>query len=220
MVFRTISIILFCVISLVGYSQEVENKISLEEWNKPEYQSANAAIDAMYLNDTEKEVVKLMNYARMNGKLFARTYLIRYIQGYKVKKTSYLSTLIDALETLPALKPYIVSTGLCKAAKDHAEDLGQNGKTGHVGTDGSKMADRIERYSEWGIIIGENCSYGSKTALSVVCDLLVDEGVVTYGHRKNILSKEFNFVGVAFRPHSLYKNGCVIDFAGTIVSEK
>ena len=220
MVFRIIYTLLFCVFSFVGYTQEAQNKISFEEWNTPQYQAANSAGDAIYLNDTEKEVVKLMNSARMNGKLFARTYLIRYMQGFKVAKTSYLSTLIDALETLPSLKPFSPSPGLTKAAKDHAEDLGQNGKTGHVGTDGSRMANRIEKYAEWGEIIAENCSYGTKTALDIVCTLLIDEGVVTYGHRKNILSKDHNFVGVATSTHTLYKYSCVMDFAGAIVAEK
>ena len=32
------------------------------------------------------------------------------------------------------------------------------------------------------------------------------------GHRKNILSEEFNSVGVAIRPHKSYRVNCVTDF--------
>lgn len=216
MTFRTICTLVFCTISFFTFSQEV----SIEEWNNPKYQAANSAASADYMNDVEKEVVKLMNYARMDGKLFARTYLIRYVQGFNVKKTSYLSTLIEALETIPSRKPLTPSPGLTKSARDHATDLGKNGTMGHVSSDGSRMANRIERYAEWGDIIAENCSYGTKTALDIVCTLLIDEGVVTYGHRKNILSEEHNFVGVATAPHASYKWDCVMDFAGSIIKEK
>lgn len=195
-------------------------EISLEEWNKPEYEAANSAKNVDYMSDIEKETIRLMNCARMNGKLFARTYLIRYIQGYNPKKTNYLSSLIDALETATPSFAINPSKGLCKSARDHAKDLGTNGITGHTGSDGSKMANRIERYVEWGDVIAENCSYGTKTALDIVCTLLIDEGVVTLGHRKNILSKEHKFAGVAIEPHSLYKTCSVTDFAGAILSEK
>jgi hypothetical protein len=216
MAFRTICTLVFCTISFFTFSQEV----SIDEWNSPKYRPANSAATVDYMNDVEKEVVRLMNCARMDGKLFARTYLIRYMQGYNVSKTNYLSTLINALENIPPGKPLIPSSGLTKSARDHAKDLGENGKMGHVGTDGSKMANRIERYTEWGDIIAENCSYGTKTALDIVCTLLIDEGVVTYGHRKNILSAEHNVVGVATAPHTAYKWDCVMDFAGSIIKEK
>lgn len=49
------------------------------------------------------------------------------------------------------------------ACNDHVNDTGPKGVTGHVGTDGSSLEDRIERYAEWMGSIGENISFGQKT---------------------------------------------------------
>lgn len=190
------------------------------EWEKPEYAEADAGKNSVYFNPTEKEVLKLINFARMNGPLFARTYLVRYFENYKVKKTAFVSSLIDQLEVLTPLKPLTPSKGLSQSARDHAYDLGKNGKTGHVGTDGSRMAGRIERYVQWGEVIAENCNYGGKEPIDIVCSLLIDEGVNSLGHRKNILSMDHKYIGIAFAFHTTYKFNCVMDFAGSILSEK
>lgn len=53
-------------------------------------------------------------------------------------------------------------------------------------------------------------------AQEIVIQLLIDDGVLSRGHRKNILSNEFNFVGVSFGQHSKHKCICVMDFASEI----
>ena len=50
--------------------------------------------------------------------------------------------------------------GLTHSAKDHTDDIGPKGIAGHDGSDGSHMSDRIERYGEWMVTIGENISFG------------------------------------------------------------
>ena len=60
----------------------------------------------------------------------------------------------------PALPAYEWDEGLTSAARDHANDIGPKGITGHTGSDGSSMTDRIERYGEWMGHIGENISFG------------------------------------------------------------
>ena len=60
--------------------------------------------------------------------------------------------------------------------------------------------------------VGENCSYGYDQAIDIVLTLMIDEGIKDVGHRKNILSEDFNSVGVAIRPHKNYRINCVIDF--------
>jgi len=51
------------------------------------------------------------------------------------------------------------------------------------------MSDRIERYGEWQGTIGENIDYGgAKEAKQVLLHLMVDDGVSSRGHRKNIFN--------------------------------
>ena len=63
----------------------------------------------------------------------------------------------------------------------------------------------------------ENICYGSRDARSIVVMLLVDAGVGSRGHRKNILSPDFAVAGAAFGPHAGYGAMCVIDFAACFV---
>ena len=59
---------------------------------------------------------------------------------------------------------------------------------------------------------GENISYGDDNARNIVIQLLVDDGVPSRGHRKNILNFKFDEVGVSVGKHSGYGSMCVIDF--------
>lgn len=43
------------------------------------------------------------------------------------------------MEKQQALEPMTWSDNLAKAASDHVQDTGSEGKTGHVGTDGSSV---------------------------------------------------------------------------------
>lgn len=67
---------------------------------------------------------------------------------------------IEFLRTQKPLNPYAWDDGLTNAARDHADDIGPKGITGHTGSDGSSMTDRIERYGDWMGHIGENISFG------------------------------------------------------------
>jgi len=109
-----------------------------------------------------------------------------------------------------------LSDELCQAAQDHVNDIGPKGHTGHTGTDGSITWDRVNRYCEWRKACAENIDYMSHSAPEIVLSMLVDDDVPSRGHRKNILSKEFTRVGIAYGPHRDFGTICVLVFAGWV----
>ena len=46
--------------------------------------------------------------------------------------------------------------------------------------------------------------------------LLVDDGVPSRGHRKNIFNSEFNYVGIAVAGHPQYGKCCILDYSGQV----
>jgi len=50
-----------------------------------------------------------------------------------------IKQLIEWLKKAPTVKPLKWDDNLAKAAKDHIEDMGPSGATGHTGRDGSSF---------------------------------------------------------------------------------
>lgn len=111
---------------------------------------------------------------------------------------------------VPALK---WSAPLALAALDHARYLGRTGAMSHLGSKGEEPSDRAQRYGSKASLFGENISFGPSVARQVITDLLVDDGVKSRGHRRNMLSPDFTEVGAACGPHKRYGTVCVIAFA-------
>jgi uncharacterized protein YkwD len=111
------------------------------------------------------------------------------------------------------MPPLLPAKGLFLAAKNHVDDTGPKGITGHTGSDRSSMGQRINRYGEWNGIAGENISYGHNTGSAIVVQLLIDDGVSNRGHRNNILNRNFKYAGGAIGSHARFTYLCVIDYA-------
>lgn len=97
---------------------------------------------------------------------------------------------IAYLKTLSTLQTFKLSKGLTLAARDHCYDIGPSGGASHLGTDGSSMADRIEKYGIWHRAISENISFNEITGRNIVLQLIIDDGNETRSHRKNIFNPE------------------------------
>jgi hypothetical protein len=146
------------------------------------------------------------------GKLFfnpERTPLpIQTIEG-----VAALDECIRTVENTEPMPPLSPSRGLTLAAREMTQEQGVTTRTGHIGSHGSTMTERIERYGEWRRFIAENISYGFEKPEDIVVFLLIDDGVSDRGHRENLLNGELNRIGVSIGPHRRYKAMCVMDFA-------
>lgn len=118
---------------------------------------------------------------------------------------------LRAQQPVPALE---WADGMFRAARDHVRDQGPRGATGHDGSDGSTMDSRIRRYGAWAGTAAENIDYGSANARDVLISLLVDDGVPSRGHRRNIFNSNVRVMGAACGEHTRYRTMCVIDYAG------
>jgi len=157
-------------------------------------------------------VIREINLARENPSLYA-TFVAEARPLHMIEHGRAVDEAVRFLKRARPLQPLAVSPGMSHAAADHcAEQI--EGQLGHDGADRSSPGDRITRYGAWSATWGENISYAQKTARGVVLSLIIDDGVRSRGHRKNIFNPKFNFAGAAFGPHARYRTVCTIDFAG------
>lgn len=124
-----------------------------------------------------------------------------------------LDEAIAFLESVRPVGPLRFNEGLARAARLHAQDLGPRGALEHVGADGSRLSDRLNRLGRWHGLIAENISTGEAEARQVVIQLLVDDGMAGRGHRKNLFNPDLHQAGAGSAPHRDYRVVTVIDYA-------
>ncbi|EGR31942.1 scp-like extracellular, putative [Ichthyophthirius multifiliis] len=126
---------------------------------------------------------------------------------------------MNFLNRQQSLEPLKLNDQMSKAAQDHANDIGPKGITGHNGSDGSTMTSRLEKYGDWMGKIGENICFGGNTAVDIIVQLIIDDGVSNRGHRMNIFGKDYKVTGIAAAKHSQYDICCVLDYASEYTSK-
>lgn len=198
---------------------------SVSDWNEKILDTAKGS---SYLNDLEESIVFELNLVRSNPSKYAQDYikpLLNMFDGRLFKYPGQLPIITkegkkavqECIRVLRQTEPVGIlhpNAELSKAANDLVSFQAKNGKVGHIGKNRSTMVDRIEKYGEWEVRIAENISYGHHNARQIVIALLVDDGVPSRGHRKNILNNDFKVVGIATGQHPKYGTMCVMDFAG------
>jgi uncharacterized protein YkwD len=192
-------------------------------------QPAKVAVTQLDLlgSPQEREILAEINLARTNPAQYL-SYLEDFKKSYRGKEIKYsdgstlvtnegVSALEEAISFVRGLKPLPpleLRKGLILGAKDHVNDLVKTGQSGHRGSDGSMLEDRLNRYGNWSVSVGEDIVYRSRKAREDVIALIIDDGVKSRGHRKNIFKSDFHVIGLALSPASKTPPMCVITFAG------
>lgn len=196
---------------LVATSLVMFNVLSLsaqtDAWTAQQIESADLARHLAGWSDVEKDVVLHTNLVR----LYPLKYLKVEVKPWDYpkryasldKSNTYYQGLVRELRSRSALDPLKPSPELKASASCFAAAQGQTGATGH---------DR-SRTGCPELNTGENCDYGMRTGRDIVMHLLVDEGVPSLGHRKNILNPSYRTIGVGHAPHRRYGTVTVQDFS-------
>ncbi len=220
---KTTATILFLIIANFAFGN---NPITQNE--------LNTAANATYLSPIEKEIILEINRFRSDPAKYANDYIAPLSKHYNNKLLKYpgekisirtqegVKALYECVSELQKATPKPImypNKALTKAASDHQKDQTKTGKTGHTGSDNSTLKERIERYGKWQVRIAENIAYGNTSARQILIFLLIDDGVKSRGHRKNMLNPDLKVVGVSFGKHPVYRTMCVMDFAGGMENE-
>jgi uncharacterized protein YkwD len=181
----------------------------------------------------EADVLKWLNVARTNPKAFAAKLAAEVLVKFAGKIYHHASgdimtnegiaavkSAIQVLSKTRKMKPLTFASGLNKAALRHAKDQGSKGLFAHNGSDGKDPFQRMSLYGKWSGMAAENMASGYKGGFDIVAQLIIDDGVSSRGHRKNILNPKLLKVGIATQPHKTYRWICVQDFATSFVSKK
>ena len=195
--------------------------------SKPKTASAKTAPTPPLISALEQATIDEINLARSNPSAYIK-FLEDFKQLYRGREIHYpdglvlvtnegvapLDEAITFMRLLKPLPPLRLSAGMVLAAKDHMNDLVKTGKSGHKGSDGSTVGDRLSRYGTWADSLGEDIVYHSRSARDDIVALIIDDGTSTRGHRKNIFKSDFHAIGIALSPPLKSGTLCVITFAG------
>lgn len=174
----------------------------------------------------DRAVVQEMSDVRVRPKAYAKHLreLRPYFEGTLWKRpgrvplrteegVAALDEAISFLESAKSLGPLRFNEGLARAASLHAQDIGPRGSIEHIGADGSRLSQRLNRLGTWQGLVAENISAGETDPRQVVIQLLVDDGVPDRGHRHNLFNGDLHQAGAGMAPHRDYRTVVVIDYA-------
>ena len=170
----------------------------------------------------ERNTFEFQNYARQNPAGIVEKLKVRL--AAQTDKTSRMyASIQDAITELSSLSPVsnlIWNKALYKACLDHANDQAKTNQFGHDGSDGSVFTARIARYSDASSYQGENLAAGYSTAEDIIMALIIDDGVSSRGHRKNIYLAAYQYGGIGItKTQPTYGVEAVFDFAGSITNK-
>ena len=176
----------------------------------------------------EREIIAELNRARTAPRAYADRLVVYrgYFRGKVVRYpgnpdglltaegTAAVDEAIRELRQRQPLGTVQAAPLLARAARDHVEEQGPRGTTGHESANGERARHRLVRRGG-GDYVAEVITYGPPSAVEVVRKLIVDDNVLGRGHRKAVYAGEWAYAGAACGPHRRYKTMCMVTFART-----
>ncbi len=196
-----------CLSPIFGKAKNDTNPLASfsKAWEDPRYLKCNTGAHTGYLSEKEKEIIYILNMARMNPPLFCKTVLLhaREISFIDTSSTIYYKSLASLMKYMAPLD-ILMPDSLCyQSAHCHAVSSSKKGYVGHERQ--TEECKRLQKFS------AECCQYGSTTPLDIVLSLLVDQGVPDLGHRKICLGN-YSKMSPAYEVHKMYGIVAVLDF--------
>lgn len=174
----------------------------------------------------ERDIIAELNRARADPRGYAadlatyRSYfsgkVVRYPGNPDGLRTAEGVAAVDeaiaVLRRQPPLTSVSAAPLLARAARDHVEEQGPRGATGHASATGERARQRLMKRGG-GDYVAEVITYGPPSATEVVRQLIIDDAVPARGHRRALYDPQWTHAGAACGPHKRYKIMCVVTFA-------
>ncbi|HXT63395.1 MAG TPA: CAP domain-containing protein [Pyrinomonadaceae bacterium] len=182
------------------------------------------------LSASESALLNEINDARAHPQVYA-SYLEKLkpmFSGKEYRRTGHpalvteegwpaVEDAIKFLQSVKPLPPLSFSQGLYLAAQSHVKDQSSRGGLGHKGSDNTFIEERVKPFGSWQGGIGENITYGDDSARERILTWLIDDGVPSRGHRRRLLSTDYNVAGISCGSHPEFSAMCVLDLAGGFI---
>lgn len=184
------------------------------------FEKLNTGKSATYLTPVEKQMLQEINFARAYPKVYAKI-ISKYLadesnSAFGLNNDTYNAGIelikeLNALTSLSILQP---SQCVYNAAKKHGLDSQKRGFFDHQGSDGSMPWDRILKECKDYKSGSENgAGNSSESPRPAVIQLLLDDGISSRGHRRNLLDQKWKYCACFRYPDKTYGYQWVQNFA-------
>lgn len=166
----------------------------------------------------QREMAAEVNLARADPRAYAEIIEQHFIGLGDDRLHRRGSVLIQMREGRPAVDeavaylrsaeprpPLVLNSCLSQSAQDHVAESGPLGRVDHRSVDGRGPSERAAARVGRQVSCGENISYGRNSPREAVIALLVDDGVESRGHRRNLFHQPYKSLGIGVGSHSVYR---------------
>lgn len=177
-----------------------------QSWRKSQLDSANTAMHISFLTANEKGAIQYINLCRLYPADFAAIEVINYNMDSAFEDSVlmqfdiYKKSLLKDLATRVPCKALLPDKVLYLDAKCYANEISKADRKGH-----ERIDCKESNYSEC-------LSFGMETGREIALQWLIDEGIVSLGHRINCLHPGSVKIGLCTNKHFEYGFCAVAEF--------